>query len=861
MPNPYRLSYDFEPILYTIELTPDIEKFTFSGHERIALKTKKDFSSITLHSLDLKISKAFVETGLEKIDVKKVSFDTKMETVTFTFPKKIKASKEIQLIIHFAGELNDKMHGFYRTSYKVNGVTRWGAATQFEATDARRCFPCWDEPDRKAKFKATLTVPRHLTALSNMPAVSTELISGSALQKISYEISPIMPTYLLAFVVADLECVEAKDKNGVTIRVWTTPGKKEQGRFGLNVACHALAYFAEWFDIPYALPKLDQVALPDFASGAMENWGLVTYRETALLVDEKNSSASAKQRVAEVVDHELAHQWFGNLVTMEWWTDLWLNEGFASYMGPKAVDNQFPEWDTWTQYVVTEHLTALHDDSLKNTHPIEIDVKNPHEIREIFDHITYSKGSVVNRMLEHYLGEELFQEGLRIYLKRYAYKNAKTMDLWKALEEVSQKPVQAIMASFTRQGGYPILKVSAERKSGKAQITLSQKRFLFDGSSDPSKLQWKIPFSINAKGLSKSFQDVMTKPVYKLDLNVSDDAWIKTNPNQSGFYRTAYDKNLLKSLLKAVEDSSLSKSAIEYLGIADDASALARAGVIKTSECLNILFSMKHATDYNIWVTVISSLRQIESLVADADLEKYQNICRDFIRLILNKMGWEERSSDSHTDILLRSLILANLGHFLDEAVIAEGRKRFEYFVKAKELAPNIRYAVYAIVAENGGVDEFEKLIHIYKKSELQEEKVRVLRALVRFKDQAVIQKVLAFALSKDVRNQDTYVILAGFGGNSTARRLNWDYVKKNWKILSDRYKGSSVSLLGHILEGSVSGFHTAKDMQEVQRFFKAHPVKGTERVRKQSLELIASNIEWLTRDQNDIRSWIQRRG
>ena len=669
-----------------------------------------------------------------------------------------------------------------------------------------------------------------------------------------YKISPIMSTYLLCFVIAELECLEGKDKNGVPIGIWTTPGKKEQGRFALEVAQHTLPYFSEWFGIPYTLPKLDMVALPDFSSGAMENWGLVTYRETALLVDEKNSSASAKQRVAEVIDHELAHQWFGNLVTMEWWTDLWLNEGFASYMGPKAVDHQFPEWQIWSQYVTSEYLTALHDDALKNSHPIEIPVKHPHEIREIFDHITYSKGSAVNRMLEHYLGEKIFQKGLKKYLKRFAYRNASTVDLWKTLEEVSGQPVRAIMDTYTRQEGYPILSVERKEKNKKSFLQIRQKRFIFDGSRDTKKLSWKVPLTLMVQGKPEPVSALVRSFEMSLPLD-SEKGWIKLNPGHSGFYRAHYSKALFKDLVQALERQEL--SALDGIGLLDDALALTRAGSMKTSATLEILRVCREQTDYNLWMTLSGIVGSIENILPKKELKKpLADFARDLFQTIGQKSGWEAKDSDNHLDLLRRSLVLGRLGHFGEASVIEEAKKRFAGHVSGQALDPNLRGAVYVIVAEYGGSQELEQLLELYKKTDLQEEKVRLLRALTRFRGAEEIEKILNFSLSGEVRAQDTYVILAGFGGNLEARAMNWRFVKSEWPKIAALYHSGSVGLLGHILEGSTAGFSEKADLEDASHFFKAHPVSGTERTRKQALEIIQSNIAWRQRDAEDIEGW-----
>ena len=373
--------------------------------------------------------------------------------------------------MRFTGTLNDRLVGFYRSEYQDNeGRTRHLATTQFEATDARRAFPCWDEPARKAVFDVTLVFDDSLQAVSNTPIVE-ESSSGPGLRSVRFGETPIMSTYLLAFVVGDLVSVEAEAVNGTTIGVWTTRGKENQAGFALDTSVKLLGYFNDYFGIPYPLPKLDHIAIPDFAAGAMENWGCITYRETALLVDPENSSAGTRQRVAEVVAHEMAHMWFGDLVTMEWWDDLWLNESFASWMGTKSVDWLFPDWEMWTQFVNMDTNRALSLDGLKNSHPIEQEVKNPAEVSQLFDAISYSKGGSVLRMLENFLGAETFQGGLYRYLKANEYGNARTQDLWAALEEESGQPVTEIMDSWVKQTGYPVLRVEAARSASDVQVS------------------------------------------------------------------------------------------------------------------------------------------------------------------------------------------------------------------------------------------------------------------------------------------------------------------------------------------------------------------------------------------------------
>ena len=851
MSNRFRLDRTITPLIYTIELEPNLTAFTFKGQASITLRAIKPFSSVTLHASELTVTHAAIQHGAARAASTRISYHKTLETATIQFDRTFPANHELRLVLAFRGTINDKMRGFYRTSYHVNGKKRWGGATQFEATDARCAFPCWDEPDRKAIFHLTLRVPKHLTALSNMPVASSRIIPGTKLRRLTYKPTPKMSTYLLAWVIADLECVEGRDANGIPIRIWTTTGKKEQGRFALEVGRHALEYFSTWFNIPYALPKMDMVALPDFAAGAMENWGLVTYRETTLLIDPKNSSAQAKQRVAEVISHELAHQWFGNLVTMEWWTDLWLNEGFASYMDPKAVNAKFPDWQVWNQFVAGEYLLALHDDGLKNSHPIEIPVNDPHEIREIFDHITYNKGSAVNRMLEHFLTEPVFRKGLSRYLKRYAFRNARTQDLWATLEEVSGKPVQSIMTHFTKQEGYPVV---IAKKVNAGSVSLEQRRFLADGSQDSSRKRWSVPIVATAQGKQKPYYSLLHGA--HTTLLIPTTGWVKINASHSGFYRTAYDAELFGRLSQAIATQEL--SVLDCLGLLDDTFALAKAGFMKTSQALDLMNSSRGYTDYNVWSTIAGVLASVENVLNEpAWRAALKSFARELFAPLAHQFGWECRTSDGHLDALLRSLVLSQLGHFGDPSIVAEAASRFERFVKRGTLAPDIRGPVFTTAAEHGGIAAFEKLLKVYRASSLQEEKVRILRALTNVQQPDLIRRALTFAFSDEVRRQDAYMVLAGYGHNPAGRDLAWAFAKRHWKTLIERYSDGGLRMMTYMIEGSTRGFTTTEKLQEIRQFFKTHPVPGTDRTMRQSLEAIETTIRWWRRDAADVRHWL----
>jgi len=854
--NPFRLSSEVVPTDYRIAIKPNFETFTFQGKETISIYLKKTTRSITLNAADLIITSALASSVPgssigQVVGRESIAYDAKHETVTITFPAEL-ISDCITLTLEFDGVISDKMNGFYRTWYMVNGEKHWGGATQFEATDARRAFPCFDEPAFKATFDIRILAPAHMTVLSNMPVASHD-VQGNT-QDVIFETTPPMSTYLVAWVIAELEYLEAKTSRDLPVRVYTTPGKKEHGQFALETAIDTLKYFEQWFGIPYALPKLDMVAMPDFAAGAMENWGLVTYRETASLVDPKAPTAAVKQRVAEVVDHELAHQWFGNLATMLWWSHLWLNEGFASRMGPKAIIQRFPEWDYETQYVSEDHLSALHEDSLVNTHAIEVEVQNPAEISEVFDAISYSKGSVVNRMLEYYLGEETFRKGLNRYLTQYAYRNATTDDLWRALEEASGKPVMAIMADYTRQPGYPVVAVGRQQKNATTAIlTVVQKRFIADGSNIDN-LKWHIPLGITTEKNRTPTYHEFTESAMILEVSAGPDEWIKINPGHSGYYRVAYSPRMLEQLIPAIERKELGP--IDRLCILDDTFAIAKSGMIPTTDALSLLKAYCDEDDYNVLTTLAGCHNTLDTLLQDEpSAPALARLVRQQFKPTVQRLGWSPKEGESHIDVLTRSLALSMYGSFLGNQVAEKAKDLFWHFRNTPQLHQDIRSVVYTLAAQYGDADEYVEFVKMYRATDQQEEKVRILRSLGRFRDFDLLEKITEFALSSEVRGQDTYIPILSMASHPNGGQVAWEFVKNNWEELKKRFNAGGLKMMGSFIEVPV-GFNQEFLLDDVKEFFASHQLESTKRGMKQVVETIEMRIHWLERDRESINTW-----
>ena len=861
--NEWKLPTTVRPTLYTLTLEPDLDNFTFTGSETIAIVVDEPTSAIKMNSAEIAVQSATLtlSDGSER-QPEAITFDEEKETVSFDFADAVPAGAA-ELAIEFTGELNDKLRGFYRSSYTdVDGNQRWMATTQFESTDARRAFPCWDEPAVKAAFDITLTVPRELEAISNTEPVSETNTDGGK-KIVRYAETPVMSTYLLAFIVGDLACVQDRTRDGVLMRVWATRGNEDKGQYALETSMALLDYFHDYFGVPYPLTKLDHIAIPDFAAGAMENWGAITYREVALLVDPVNSSAGTREIVAAIISHEMAHQWFGDLVTMEWWDDLWLNESFASWMGDKAVDYLHPEWEMWTQFLTHDTSSALNLDGLRNSHPIEQPVNNPAEIGELFDAISYSKGGSVLRMLEHYLGADTFRQGLQIYIQRHQYANARTRDLWNALGEASGQPVAEIMDSWTSQTGYPVLEATVNRSGEAIEVGLSQSRFLYDeilGQDEPDGAIWKAPVTARTASNAEPARALMETAESGLTLRPasygSNDEWIKVNPGQAGFFRVQYDNDEIERLKAPI--SSLTLPAQDRLGLQSDAYALAKAGRIPASAYLNLVEAYSNENDASVAGDLAASLNALDNLLSDEGFHTaYQAFGRRVFKPIGNRAGWDPRPEEGHRDALLRSTSLAQLGRFEDDETLSEARRRFDGYVEDPSSLPaDLRVAAFAMSAQRGDRDLYDAMWDLEKSATLHEERLRFLRALSGFPDPELIQETLDRSLDEDhIRSQDTISVMVATASNPNGRELAWRFLKENWDEFDRRYGEGGFAIMRLVSIASV--FTTAEKREEVREFFESHPVQSAERTIRQVLERMSNNIAWLDKNRDDLNNWL----
>lgn len=848
----FRLPRKAVPIRYEITIVPVLGTFEFWGEEEIILDVKERTPAVVLNTVELLIQEAKIYQKGRWFPAKQIVLDGEKERVTISFDHDLLVG-EAKLRLIFLGKISDKLRGFYRMQYELpSGEKRWGGMTQFEATDARRAFPCFDEPDFKAQFRLTLHIPQNLTAISNTPITSTRS-AGNGVKRIRFAETPRMSTYLLAFAIGEFESISARTANGTKVSVWATPGKKEQGRFALEIACKLLPFYEEYFGIRYPLPKLDLIAAPDFESGAMENWGIVTFRETAILRDEKKSSAANRQRVAIVVAHELAHMWFGNLVTMAWWTHLWLNESFAEWCSTNALDHLFPMWRIWTIYQTESTGAALKLDGLKSSHPIEVEVKDPSEIDGIFDEISYEKGGSFIRMLEHFLGSEVFRQGLQAYMRAHEFGNAATEDLWEAMEKASGQPVREIAGRWTSQTGYPVIQANREVVNGKLTLKLSQNRFLYDGATDETL--WPVPIIIAFAGGKEPIFRLMSKQTETISLDEADtNAWVKVNFGQTGFFRVNYDQKGWQRL--AVGVSELPE--IDRLGLQSDAFAMVKAGHLPATRYLELLTAYRTEKSFTVWRDIITNLAELEDLLTGTPyIAEFEAFVRELLEEIVAHVGWEPKPEEGHLDALLRPTVLSAAGRYGNMQVLDEaGQRMIRFLDDPATLNPDLHSTIINLVAKRGDEKVYEILVNLHRHCSLQEEKMRYLASLGHFDKPELLARALEFSLSPEVRSQDTVLGIIKVAANPAGRVLAWEFVKANWPEFNRRYGAGH--LMPYLIEATTK-FTDQEKEENISTFFQKNPVPSAKRALEQALERIRLNRIWLEQNRADLEEWFRK--
>ena len=789
---PGKLPKEVVPTDYSIRIVPNIDKsasrtdssrgeLTFTGTETVKLNVRSPVHQLVLNALELEITEASLDgKALPKSAIKT---DREKELLTLALPSEL-ARGDHTLALSFSGKINQQGQGLFYMHYheQGSGTKKIMLGTQFEATDARRFFPCWDEPVFRARFQLTAVVPENWLAVSNMPVESEKKIAGG--KEVRFAPTPPMSSYLNVFAAGDLDLIESR--SGPTqIRVIATKGKAKLGRYALEATAQILQYYNDYFGVAYPLPKLDQIALPGGFGGAMENWGGITYYESTLLFDPKNSSADTKQNIYEVLAHEMAHQWFGDLVTMAWWDNLWLNEGFASWMGTKCTAHFNPQWEVWlrrnlprdpTRRVGIAKEQAMESDARSTTHAIQQPIATEAEANSAFDDITYKKGQSFLRMLESFLGEDVFRDGIRRYIAAHKYSNSTTADLWNALSEASKKPVGEIAAGWTEQPGFPLVRVKREAEG---KVRLTQERFAVNFKNAPP-LQWKIPLTYSLVGEAPATL-LMTSKIDNLQ-NIPADRALKLNVNGAGNYRVEYDEPSWNLLLEA-----LPKLGVEdRVNLLSDAWALVQPDRASVSLYFGLVEKLPPSTELAEREQIINVLDFINRLfVGSPEREKFQRYAQSLLRPTFETLGWEPKEGQPPTAGNLRADLINTLGDLNDPEIITGCRERFEkYLANPASLAPDLRPPVLAVVGRYADEKTWTKLHELGLKTTSIEEKQNYYNALAEAIDPKLVKKTLPIALTDELPTSRAIFLVAGVARDSDHPDIAWEFGKANMKAL-----------------------------------------------------------------------------
>ena len=844
--NPHRLPRDVRPTRYDLVLEPDLDGGTFRGTVMITVEADAAVDELVLHAADLQIDSAEIISSDGTRTELSTALDDSTERLTCTIEGAhpvIVAAGTATLSLAFRGTLNDKLRGFYRSRFvDSEGTERVLATTQFESTDARRAFPCWDEPDFKAVFGVTLVVPDGLMALSN-GAESNRSDNGDGRIRVQFVDTMIMSTYLVAFIVGPLEATDTVDVDGVPLRVVHPLGKAALAQFGLEIGASALRYFSSYYGIAYPGGKVDLVAIPDFAFGAMENLGCITFRETALLVDPTSATQTELERVSDVVAHELAHMWFGDLVTMKWWNGIWLNEAFATFMEVMAVDQFRPEWNRWSSFALGR-TAAFDTDALAATRPIEYPVVSPADAEGMFDILTYEKGASVVRMLEQYLGAEPFRRGISAYLAEHAYGNTETTDLWDALETATGEPVRRVADTWIFQGGHPVLTVTP----GDANtIVISQTIFRYLGGADVAT-RWEVPVGIrwaDIDGTIHRSDVLLSGREMTVDLGKAA-AWVQVNRGAAGFYRSAYAPDLLAKLSAAAPGSL---DATERYLLVDDTWASVLSGATTAGAFIELVSALGNETDLSVWRRIIGSLATLHRVASDAARPRLEGFIRTLLTPHLERLGNVPRPGEPDGDTNLRASVFEALGLLgADEAV----RRRATSLVSAAlttpgEVDPALGDAAVRVVAAGADHDTFDRYRAISKAATTPQDKLRYFGALADVDDPTLFGRFLELLLSDEVRSQDAGFLLSRSLTNRANAAAAWDFAATNWDTLTQRLPTNAVSRM-------IAGVRTVSDpalAAQITAFLKSHEVPQAAKAFSQHLERMQVTVGLAERERD----------
>jgi aminopeptidase N len=845
---PGKLPKNVVPIKYAIELKPDMANLTLSGLETVDIEVREATARIVLNAVGTSFEAVTIDGEAQRADVTQ---DTAAETATFTFAQPVAIGRH-RLRIGFTSRINKFDRGFFFVDYPTDSGTKRMLSSKLEPSDARRIFPCWDEPAFKASFALDVIIPRHLMAVGNMPVVREEAIELDQ-KRVGFAPTPKMSTYLFVLTVGELERIAA-DVDGVTIGVVATLGKAAKGQFALDSAVKLLAWFNDYFGVKYPLPKLDLIAVPGGFGGAMENWGGITFFESRLLFDPATNADTARRPIFNIIAHEMAHQWFGDLVTMAWWDNLWLNEGFATWMATKASEQFYPQWQSWLNGYGQKQF-AMAQDARRTSHPIQQVVVNESEAMVAFDAITYNKGQALIRMLENYLGENAFRDGIRRYMADHAYGNTTTANLWQALESVAHKPVTGIAASFTEQDGVPLIMAETSCSGDTQRLTLRQDRFVvapLKAAALPPR-QWQVPVAFGSLRAT-SPEIVLLQGSSEVAAGSCGEA-IKVNLGDIGYYRVEYGATSRAALTKSLTVLA-PEDRVNFLA---DSWAMVQASRAEPPSYL-ALVEMLGADDRRpVWDQVIGTMNGLNRLARGrAERGALQAYARARLRPVFDRLGWDGSGSDDDDAGLLRGSLIRTLGEFGDEQVIAEARKRFAAFLQDPNSLPTaLRDPVIHLVGITADRATYDTLLALARKSTVTNERLRHYFAAAGARDAALAQATLALTLTDEMPATVVSGVIGTVAGSGEQPDLAWDFVKANFDTLLAR---QGPSFRDQFVANFMTNFSDEAHAAELAAFAPAQATSGGRVMTARAMETIAISADLKARALPAVDAWIKAR-
>ncbi|CAH7667912.1 hypothetical protein BY996DRAFT_4583678 [Phakopsora pachyrhizi] len=897
----YRLSRVVQPTHYSLCIKTDLEAEpspSFEGTAEIDVEVREETDRITLHaSPTLEILKVVFQPealkGSEPEVVKDIERDEKFERLTLSLSSKLAGGSVARIGIVYRGVLEGNMMGYYRSSYESEGRRGFYGLTQFEPTAARRAFPCWDEPAIKATVQVRLITKDGTTALTNTSPISSrssdgnfpdgKLLSSTHLEGIGkssssaawtlteFEPTPKVSTYLVAwangpFSLKESHYISPLTQKKIPLRVFATAEHAHQTQLLLDTTARILPVYEKIFDIPYPLSKLDTLVASDFDAGAMENWGLITCRTSVGLFDDA-SGIAARKRVVSVQSHEVAHQWFGNIVTMSWWQELWLNEAFATLMGELVIISEIePNWHAEDDFINAHLSRALDLDSKRSSHAVEVPCPDPEMINQIFDAISYSKGASILKMLANFVGKEKFLHGVSLYLKAHLYGNGTTKDLWAGISKSTGKDIENIMKNWTGKIGFPVLTVVEEPQG----LRITQNRFLSTGDPKPEEdgTLWFVPLEIkvvDADGHTKVHHDVLdSERETFVKLRDPQSLNYKLNADTCGVYRVRYPADRLEKLGRELAKSDSSFTVADKMGLIQDAVVLAQAGYSSTSCALDILHRLGGEKNHLVWSEISQALDSVSNILWEQDQEVtkgFDKFQRNLVSDLAKEIGFDTLSSDNEDRIQLRVKILGLAARSGDQSVLDEIKERFQKFVKDpvanKSIIPaDLRLLVFGQAVKHGGEDEYEAVLSVYRKPSNPSDKIAAMCALCATREEALLKRTFDFILSGEVKEQDFMYFFSSLARNKHSRRDMWKFVETNFEELMKRFKGNFS--IGRLIQYSFDQLTGEEDRLAVQKFFADKDTSIFQSALAQGLDTVKSHVAWLDRDKKNIVEWLK---